>query len=113
MHKNKEDRNAYMRKYRKLKPLTAKQKRSYQDRKKRLRIKKKNKLVKYFGGKCSICGYDKCVNALEFHHKNPKEKGDTLSRNITFKKMLKEAKKCILVCTNCHREIHAKEWGSS
>ena len=69
----------------------------------------KEKLVKYKGGKCEICGYDKCVEALEFHHKNPEEKDFSISSYavLSFKKLKEEADKCILVCANCHREIHS------
>ena len=62
------------------------------------------------GGKCQCCGYDNCIEALEFHHLNPNEKDFTLSdRNlITDWDLIKpEIDKCILVCANCHREIHA------
>ena len=70
----------------------------------------KQKLVDYKGGKCEICGYDKCIDALEFHHKNPKEKEMTISRyGKSLQTLKKEADKCILVCANCHREIHYKE----
>ena len=71
---------------------------------------KKLKLVEYKGGKCSICGYDKCPAALEFHHLDMSEKdygiGSHLHKSFEFLK--KEADKCILVCANCHRELHFK-----
>ena len=73
-------------------------------------LKKRVELVEYMGGKCSICGYDKSVSALEFHHLKPEEKSYSLdmrtmsSKNI--EDLKKEADKCILVCSNCHREIH-------
>ncbi len=75
--------------------------------------KRKNnkiKLVEYKGGKCEICGYDKCIDALEFHHINPKEKEIAISSgNIkSFETLKKEVDKCILVCSNCHKEIHYK-----
>lgn len=65
------------------------------------------KAKQLLGGKCSKCGYDKCEEALEFHHKDPTQKdfaigGSPLSR----KKIFNEAKKCILLCANCHRELH-------
>ena len=69
----------------------------------------KKQLVKEKGGKCSICQYDKCISALEFHHINPKEKEFELKISSTIKSKevyLKELEKCILVCANCHREIH-------
>jgi len=69
--------------------------------------RKKIELVKYKGGKCEICGYDKCIQALEFHHLDPLQKDFTISSNsFSFEKMKKEADKCILVCSNCHKEIH-------
>lgn len=70
----------------------------------------KEKLVEYKGGKCEICGYDKCIDALEFHHLNPKEKEFNISQSNyskPFALLKKEVDKCILVCSNCHREIHA------
>lgn len=75
------------------------------------RIKLKEKLVEYKGGKCEICGYDKCITALEFHHLNPEEKEFGIGNNdiLSFEKNKKEVDKCILVCSNCHREIHYKE----
>lgn len=71
--------------------------------------RKKQRLVNSLGGKCCICGYNKCLSALEFHHTNPTEKDFTISANahMAFEKTLEEVKKCILVCANCHREIHA------
>lgn len=71
------------------------------------RINKK-KLIEYKGGKCTKCGYSKCDGALEFHHLNPKEKDPNFIklRNHTFERAKKEIDKCILVCANCHREIH-------
>lgn len=74
------------------------------------RRKVKEELVNYKGGKCEVCGYDKCLNALEFHHLNPTQKDFTISNSNIYKnldKLKKELDKCILVCANCHREIHA------
>ena len=76
-----------------------------------IRHRYKLRLVEYKGGKCEICGYDKCVDALEFHHLNPNEKDFSLTCGDTrsFEKLKSESDKCILVCANCHREIHAEE----
>ena len=77
------------------------------------RLKLKNELVKYKGGKCEICGYDKCISALEFHHLDPSEKKFGISKNISghsLEECKKEADKCILVCANCHREIHDEKY---
>lgn len=71
--------------------------------------KLKERLVKLFGGKCKLCGYDYCIAALHFHHINPKDKkfGISQSRIRNFEKLKKEAEKCILVCSNCHAEIES------
>lgn len=72
-------------------------------------IKKKLKCVEYKGGKCCICDYNKYIGALEFHHLDPSKKDfdiGSMQRN-SFKRVEPELKKCILVCSNCHREIHA------
>lgn len=74
--------------------------------------RKKQHAVDIFGGKCSICGYNKCIEALDFHHLNKNEKEEKPSQVIlrwSFEKAKKELDKCILVCANCHREIHASE----
>ena len=74
------------------------------------REKTKELAVEYMGGKCCICGYSKYIGALEFHHLNPTEKEFGIgSKGYTrsFEKVKKELDKCILVCSNCHKEIHA------
>jgi predicted HNH restriction endonuclease len=72
--------------------------------------KRKTDCVKKLGGKCSICGYNKNYAALTFHHKNPKNKGFQLDiRSLSNRKQMwinSELKKCILVCNNCHAELH-------
>ena len=73
------------------------------------RRRRKANLVKVMGNKCCLCGYDKNIGALEFHHINPEEKEYGIAKNGTchdLEKDLAEIKKCILVCANCHREIH-------
>lgn len=68
----------------------------------------KQQLIEYKGGKCECCGYNVCIEALEFHHLNPSEKDFQISgTSKSFETLKKEADKCILVCSNCHREIHA------
>lgn len=69
----------------------------------------KQQCVDYKGGVCSICGYNKCLGALEFHHLNPEEKdfGIAKLRCKNINDVIKqELDKCILVCANCHRELH-------
>ncbi len=76
----------------------------------RRRVKKK--LIEYKGGKCEKCGYNKCVSALEFHHLDPSKKDFGIGGKGNTRKlelMIKEVDKCILVCSNCHREIHDYE----
>lgn len=78
---------------------------------------KTRKLIKqwaleYKGNQCSICGYNKCSEALEFHHTDPNQKDFSISDRdikLDWEQIKKELDKCILVCSNCHREIHAKE----
>lgn len=76
----------------------------------RYRHKVKQKAVDLKGGKCQLCGYNKCNGALEFHHIDAPGKefgisGEGLSRS--WKRVEEELKKCILVCSNCHCEIHS------
>lgn len=71
---------------------------------------RKQEAVNYKGGKCSQCGYDRCIAALEFHHLNPSEKDFTWvkMRLTSWKRILQELDKCALLCANCHREIHSQ-----
>lgn len=79
-------------------------------RQSRVRRNNKRRLVEFAGGKCVICGYNKSISALDFHHKNPEEKlfGIAVGSKLKFsyQKLLEETKKCVLVCSNCHHEIH-------
>ena len=71
---------------------------------------RKLELIAERGNKCEICGYDKNIAALDFHHLNPEEKSFQLDArhlsNTSTDKIREELKKCILVCANCHRELH-------
>jgi len=73
----------------------------------------KQKLVDIKGGECVKCGYKKSNAALQFHHVNPEEKDFNFAsyRLTSFEKnkdeILAELDKCILVCANCHFEIHS------
>lgn len=75
-------------------------------------VKRQRKLklraVAYKGGKCSVCDYSKCISALEFHHSDPSSKDPRLfnKRTVSFETIKSELDKCILLCANCHREIH-------
>ena len=69
----------------------------------------KQQIIKERGGKCERCGYDKSIYALCFHHRNPQTKLFELSMNsgsASWEKYQAEAKKCDLLCLNCHAEIH-------
>ena len=58
---------------------------------------------------CSVCGYKRCQRALEFHHLNGTEKEWDVGIGSGWRskaKLRRELEKCILVCANCHREIH-------
>jgi len=77
---------------------------------KKSRAEKKQWAVEYKGGSCEICGYSKNIHALEFHHKDPKRKKFTIAatRYYLSKAVLKkELDKCLLLCANCHRELHS------
>jgi predicted nucleic acid-binding Zn ribbon protein len=67
-------------------------------------------MIEYKGGKCERCGYNKNMAALEFHHVNPEEKEFPLDArrlsNTHIDRLKKEVDKCMLLCANCHREIH-------
>lgn len=71
---------------------------------------RQNKLnaVNYKGGKCIKCGYDKCIDCLEFHHTNPTLKDFTIShhKGKILESIKNELDKCILLCKNCHGEEH-------
>jgi len=98
--------------------MARKESRVYKDRaeyikravtKRRQRIKEL--IVQYKGGVCEICGYKKCIWALDLHHKNPGTKSFELSGtgySQAWEKIKREADKCMLVCANCHREIEAE-----
>lgn len=67
-------------------------------------------LVEDAGGRCRACGYDRCVEALEFHHLDPAQKRFALSyAGITrsLARARQEAAKCVLLCSNCHAEVEA------
>lgn len=68
----------------------------------------KQELVEYKGGKCQICGYNKCNEALEFHHMDPTQKDFSLSgQHKPLELLKKEVDKCVLLCCRCHREVHS------
>lgn len=97
--------------------MARKDTRTYADRREYLinavqkrRRKIRQMAIDHKGGKCEICGYDKCIDALEFHHKDPACKDFSISAKgytRSWDAVEKELSKCILLCANCHREVHA------
>lgn len=77
---------------------------------KRWRKNTKERMVNSMGGCCQICGYNRTHKALEFHHIDPNEKemgfGETRANNVKWAILIEELKKCILLCSNCHKEVH-------
>lgn len=74
------------------------------------RRKLKAMAVELKGGECVKCGYSKSNWALDFHHMDPKKKDFSFSHKghtISWEKWKVELEKTILVCKNCHAEIHA------
>jgi hypothetical protein len=73
-------------------------------------LKRKFSAIEKLGGECSICGYKRNTSALTFHHTNPKDKSFQLDlRSLSNRKQAvidDEIRKCILVCHNCHAELH-------
>ncbi len=92
------------------------EKRTYKDRAEYLkkavterRRKLKKMLIDYKGGKCQLCGFVGYEGVFDFHHKgdSPKSFGIAaggFSRSL--ESLMKEADKCVLICANCHREVH-------
>lgn len=74
------------------------------------RLLLKQKAIDYKGGKCICCNYNRYNGALEFHHLNPEEKDFSIGAKGATKswdKIKLELDKCVLVCSVCHKEIHA------
>jgi len=73
------------------------------------RVRRKERLVEEHGGECEDCGYDECITALCFHHRNEEEKEFNISASSgqrAWDKLVEEAKKCDLLCANCHQKRH-------
>jgi cytochrome c553 len=67
-------------------------------------------LIAEAGGCCAVCGYDRFIGNLHFHHVYPAQ--ESFELNMRYGKSLaayrEEAKKCVLVCANCHGEIEGE-----
>lgn len=71
------------------------------------RQRTKLRAITHKGGACQICGYNKSVRALQFHHLKPGEKDFNISSaSKSWQSIKKELDKCILLCSNCHAEVH-------
>lgn len=67
----------------------------------------KLKAIQYKGGKCLVCGYNKSMRALTFHHLDPSKKDFGISGGTkSFEAMKDELDKCVLLCANHHAEVH-------
>lgn len=67
----------------------------------------KQMLVDEAGGGCIVCGYNRSMRALHFHHKDPslKEFKISITRSKSMEALRKEIEKCILLCSNHHMEL--------
>ena len=65
--------------------------------------------IEYKGGRCQICGYNRCMEAMEFHHFSSSGKDFGISEKgytRSWEKVKEELDKCVMLCANCHREVH-------
>ena len=80
------------------------------DKIKKWRERTKCKIIKAMGEKCCICGFNKYYVAMELHHLDPKKKelsfGDVISNPKAWSRITKELRKCVLLCSNCHKGVH-------
>ena len=81
---------------------------------KRWRENTKNRIVQAFGGCCGKCGYKRFQDALELHHIDPTQKefgiGFIMANIISWERICVELRKCVMVCSNCHKELHKQLW---
>jgi Homeodomain-like domain len=76
----------------------------------RRRRRVKAAIVAERGGRCVLCGYDRCTAALEFHHLDPSSKAFGLAQQghaRSIERVRAEMRKCVLVCSNCHAEVES------
>lgn len=67
----------------------------------------KKRLVELFGSQCSVCKETFHVSAFDFHHRDPDQKNrDRAFAHLAWEDMVEEAKKCDMICSNCHRRLH-------
>lgn len=75
----------------------------------RRRFEIKRRAVAYKGGRCELCTYDRCLEAMTFHHRDPAQKDFAISgaHARSWKVIQAELDKCVLLCNRCHTETHA------
>jgi transposase-like protein len=74
------------------------------------RRRQKATLVAEAGGRCELCGYDRHIGALHFHHRDPATKSFTIAARGMTRSLAAaraEMQKCVLLCGNCHAEVEA------
>lgn len=71
------------------------------------RLALKERAVAYLGGQCRICGYNRSSVGFDFHHLDPSQKDFNISARTSWKAIVSELEKCVLLCACCHREVHA------
>lgn len=75
------------------------------------RKRTKERLTKAFGSECGICSYNKSIEAMQFHHLKPTQKEFTISSATSkirsWVRIVEEVKKCVMLCANCHSEVHS------
>jgi len=80
---------------------------------KRLAFNRKTYLVNMFGGGCQKCGYNECLRALSFHHRDRNLKKFCVNykslQSSNWETILEEVAKCDLLCLNCHAKLHSDE----
>jgi len=79
---------------------------------KALRNEREQKLHEMFNKSCSDCGIEhQHPSFFDFHHINPKDKSREVKQIIcgSWETLMKEVRKCVMLCPNCHRERHLKE----
>ncbi len=74
------------------------------------RLALKIKAVAYKGGGCERCGYSRSIQALQFHHQDPKAKDFGIGGHhcLTWSRIQAELDKCLMLCANCHTEEHER-----
>ena len=108
-YKSDEDRKAYHRRWYE-KNKTTRREQIKKNKKQRFNFNKRlvDRYKKFCG--CLVCGYNKCASAIDFHHIYEHEKEISIAAalpNRSTKSIKEEIRKCVVLCSRCHRELHA------